>query len=129
MTNWIKNHALSMTSSLNRRLNFTSETLIEQLQRLFGDVRGVTADQIKNEVMRLIATGQICTDEDGFVRNGVPIFEEGVMVTASAAAAAADIVKDLKGRRGIGNEIEACSDDVLQELENTIASIIDKHRS
>lgn len=40
--------------------------------------------------------------------------------------AAQNILLDLKDRRGIGNAIEECDEEIQQEIEDTIVELIEK---
>lgn len=43
-----------------------------------------------------------------------------------ASVAAQNILSDLSGRSGIGNELDACDDGIKQEIAKSIEAIIDK---
>jgi hypothetical protein len=129
MTNHIKFHATSMTSPLNPHIRLNRQAFIAALVRTFAPnlprYEGIPEAVIKSEVDRLIETGQLRIEND-IVVAGVPIFEDGVKTTVRAERAAKAILKNLLDRRGIKQEIEACEPDVIEELVNTMAVLIDK---
>lgn len=127
-TNWIKYHAMSMTSPLNQRpgQRMTRNQLVETVQSMFSRDPDHTPHAIATEIDRLIETDQLVFN-GSTLENGEPIFEEAVPVSERSSVAARAIIENLKGRRGIGSEIKACDAEVRAELENTIAAIIDKN--
>ena len=126
MTNWIKFHALSLADKqLNPNIRQTREQLTERLVAMFANEKRYTRQMVVDEIDRLFNTGQLALDND-FVTLGMPLFEEQKPVSMKASLAAQAVIDNLKDRRGVGDELEACSDDVLLEIINTLAAIIDK---
>lgn len=123
MNNWIKYHAMSMVANNNL---FNRTTLLDYQQKMWERTPEVTTDEVYTEINRLFETQQLI-EEDGYVKMGTPLFEEAVEVSTKAHNAALAIMKNLTGRRGVGNEIESMDDDVREEMVNSIAAIIDKN--
>lgn len=128
--NWIKNHALNTTAKHNSHIIVARKDLIDQLWRMwdYPKTGDYTKKKIKKEVDRLISTGQLIEDPNdgrGRLINGKIIFEEGVRVSSMASNAAKAIIDNLNDRKGIKHEIAKCDDWILEELENSIAAIID----
>lgn len=47
-------------------------------------------------------------------------------MSEKARKAAEKILDNLSGRRGIGNELDDCDEDILDEIVETMAGIIEK---
>jgi hypothetical protein len=122
MKNWIKFHIISYVSNVPGN---TVVAVVEYQKRLWTGDTPMFDAHIESEFDRLVRTGQLVV-KDHRVYKGVPLFEEGVAVSSVAAIVADSVIDDLLGRRGIGNELERLDEDVMAEVKNTIAAIVDK---
>ena len=123
MLNPVKFHTINIVTPRSGAIS--KQTLLEYIVQMF---QSMPEQDVPGEMNRLIKTGQIIENSDGFIEIGKVIFEDGETVSPNAEAAAKEILENLKDRRGLRQEIEHFDDDVVEELINTIASIIDKNR-
>lgn len=130
--NHIKFMALNIVSPINADrhkpkkvyvVKYLTKMFARENQEIYSPVK------IKSEIERLILTGQMIIKPDGLAVLGNGIFEEGEAVSPEADSLSKIILNYIKSRSEFSPVTDTMDADVIEEITNSIAVIIDKHLS